>query len=127
MEKEGCTVKLCIIRALRPDGICYKAICGTEAWREYVSSRTVPFSESFERAGPMTPIFFVLSPGMDPLKDVESLGKKLGYTAISKNFHNISLGQQTNKPPSRVFANLHKLWTILLKRLWKPLQKRSQV
>ena len=31
--------------------------------------------------------------GVDPLKDVESLGRKLGFTSDNKNFHNISLGQ----------------------------------
>ena len=30
---------------------------------------------------------------MNPLKDVEALGKKLGYTGAHKNFHNVSLGQ----------------------------------
>ena len=30
---------------------------------------------------------------MNPLKDVEALGKKLGYTQVDKNFHNVSLGQ----------------------------------
>ena len=43
--------------------------------------------------GPSTPIFFILSPGVNPLKDVEALGKKLGYTGMHKNFHNVSLGQ----------------------------------
>ena len=28
--------------------------------------------------GPSTPIFFILSPGVNPLKEVEALGKKLG-------------------------------------------------
>ena len=40
-----------------------------------------------------TPIFFILSPGVNPLKDVEALGKKSGYTQMDKNFHNVSLGQ----------------------------------
>ena len=66
--------------------------------------------------GPSTPIFFILSPGVNPLKEVEALGKKLGFTRLSnstffekkpfssfdkdhfshsanKNFHNVSLGQ----------------------------------
>ena len=30
---------------------------------------------------------------MNPLKDVEALGKKSGYTQMDKNFHNVSLGQ----------------------------------
>ena len=43
--------------------------------------------------GPSTPIFFILSLGVNPLKDVEALGKKLGYTTTNKKFHNVSLGQ----------------------------------
>ena len=38
-------------------------------------------------------MFFILSPGVNPLKDVEALGKKLGFTQVDKNFHNVSLGQ----------------------------------
>ena len=30
---------------------------------------------------------------MNPLKDVEALGKILGYTLENKKFHNVSLGQ----------------------------------
>ena len=30
---------------------------------------------------------------MDPLTDVEKLGKKLGFSMDNKNFHNVSLGQ----------------------------------
>jgi dynein heavy chain len=51
------------------------------------------FAKSFEEASPSTPIFFILSPGVNPLKDVEQLGKKLGYTENDNSFHNISLGQ----------------------------------
>jgi len=60
---------------------------------KYVEARATEFSKSFEESGPATPIFFVLSPGVDPLKDVEKLGIKLGFTSDSHNFHNISLGQ----------------------------------
>ena len=34
-----------------------------------------------------------MSPGVNPLKDVETLGKQLGYTSADKNFHIVSLGQ----------------------------------
>ena len=51
------------------------------------------FAKSYEESGPATPVFFILSPGVDPLKDVEALGKKLGFTGDNRNFHNISLGQ----------------------------------
>ena len=60
---------------------------------QYVEKRTIPFEVSFQETGPATPVFFVLSPGVDPLKDVEALGNKLGLTVDKGNFHNISLGQ----------------------------------
>lgn len=47
---------------------------------------------SFRDSGNTTPIFFILSPGADPVKEVESMGKKLGYTA-NFNFHNVAMGQ----------------------------------
>ena len=61
--------------------------------RKYVEKRTIPFVESYKETGPATPVFFVLSPGVDPLKDVEAVGRKLGFTLDQGNFHNISLGQ----------------------------------
>ncbi|KFG46067.1 dynein heavy chain family protein [Toxoplasma gondii MAS] len=47
---------------------------------------------SFKDSANTTPIFFILSPGADPVKEVESMGKKAGYTA-NFNFHNIAMGQ----------------------------------
>ena len=58
-----------------------------------MENRTVEFSKSFEETSPTTPIFFILSPGVNPLKDVEALGKIMGFTADNGNFHNVSLGQ----------------------------------
>lgn len=60
---------------------------------KYVEKTNIPFEVSFKETGPSTPVFFVLSPGVDPLKDVEALGKKLGFTIDNRNFHNVSLGQ----------------------------------
>lgn len=60
---------------------------------KYVENRTVEFSKSFEETSPTTPIFFILSPGVNPLKDVEALGKVMGFSVDRNNFHNVSLGQ----------------------------------
>jgi len=60
---------------------------------KYVESRSMDFSVSYEESGRETAIFFILSPGVDPLKDVEKLGHKLGFSVEQENFHNISLGQ----------------------------------
>jgi len=59
----------------------------------YVEGRSIEFSKSFEESGPATPIFFILSAGVDPLKDVEKLGRASGFSTELGNFHNISLGQ----------------------------------
>ncbi|GAB1597647.1 dynein beta chain, ciliary isoform X1, partial [Argonauta hians] len=87
--------RLCMMRALRPDRMTYAMRMFIEEMMgvEYVEGRPVPFAASFEESGPAVPIFFILSPGVDPLKDVEALGKKLKFTIGNKNFHNISLGQ----------------------------------
>ncbi|PNF44063.1 hypothetical protein B7P43_G16227 [Cryptotermes secundus] len=87
--------RLCMMRALRPDRMNYAiaAFIEEKLGAKYVEARTVEFSKSFEEASPSTPIFFILSPGVNPLKDVEDLGKKLGVTLGNGNFHNVSLGQ----------------------------------
>ncbi|XP_039265498.2 dynein beta chain, ciliary-like [Styela clava] len=87
--------KLCMMRAFRPDRMTYavKNFVEEKLGTKYVENRSVEFSKSYEESGPETPVFFVLSPGVDPLKDVEALGKKIGFTFDMKNFHNVSLGQ----------------------------------
>jgi dynein heavy chain, axonemal len=71
----------------------FRAFIEEKLGSKYVEGRTVEFSKSFEESSPSTPIFFILSPGVNPVKDVESLGRKMGFTADKQNFHNISLGQ----------------------------------
>lgn len=35
---------------------------------KYTEGRSVDFAKSYQEASPTTPIFFILSPGVDPLK-----------------------------------------------------------
>lgn len=60
---------------------------------KYVEARTIEFAKSYEESSNTTPIFFILSPGVDPLKDVEKIGKRLKFSGDFGNFHNVSLGQ----------------------------------
>ncbi|XP_059938624.1 dynein axonemal heavy chain 9 isoform X1 [Mesoplodon densirostris] len=87
--------RLCMIRAMRPDRMTYamRDFIEEKLGSKYVVGRALDFAASFEELGPATPMFFILSPGVDPLKDVENQGKKLGYTFNNRNFHNVSLGQ----------------------------------
>ncbi|XP_026133128.1 dynein axonemal heavy chain 9 [Carassius auratus] len=87
--------RLCMMRALRPDRMTYavRDFVEEKLGSKYVMSRSLDFAVSYEESGPATPMFFILSPGVDPLKDVEKHGRKLGYTFDNRNFHNVSLGQ----------------------------------
>ncbi|KAM9001324.1 dynein axonemal heavy chain 17 [Sarcophilus harrisii] len=87
--------KLCMMRCMRPDRMTYavRNFVEEKMGTKYVEGRSVEFSKSYEESSPSTPIFFILSPGVDPLKDVETLGQKLGFTIDNGKIHNVSLGQ----------------------------------
>ncbi|XP_063574371.1 dynein axonemal heavy chain 17 [Pongo abelii] len=87
--------KLCMVRCMRPDRMTYaiQNFVEEKMGSKFVEGRSVEFSKSYEESSPSTPIFFILSPGVDPLKDVEALGKKLGFTIDNGKLHNVSLGQ----------------------------------
>ncbi|XP_011494831.1 PREDICTED: dynein beta chain, ciliary-like [Ceratosolen solmsi marchali] len=87
--------RLCMMRCLRVDRMTYAVRCFVEEklGPKYIESRSPPFTKSFEETSSITPVFFILSPGVDPLKDVEKLGQKLGFTSEAQKFHNVSLGQ----------------------------------
>ncbi|KXS10801.1 hypothetical protein M427DRAFT_103173 [Gonapodya prolifera JEL478] len=87
--------KLCILRALRPDRMTYamRAFVAQKMGQKYVESHRMPIAEVYKETNPATPIFFILSPGVDPVKEVEALGKTMGASEDQGTFHNVSLGQ----------------------------------
>lgn len=93
--------KLLVIRCLRPDRI-------TTALDNFIR-RTLPNGDSYVDCDstssffqvlvssymdstPTTPIFFILSPGANPVKDVEALARKNGIDP-NKFLHTVALGQ----------------------------------
>jgi len=120
--------RLCMMRAMRPDRMTYalRTFIEEKMGSMYVEDRAVPFSKSFEESSPSTPIFFILSPGVDPLKDVEAQGKLLGFTFDKQNFHNVSLGQGQEVVAESKLDTGYKMghWVILqnihLVRSWLP-------
>ena len=60
-----------------------------------------------EDATATTPIFFILSPGTDPVVDVEKIGKREGKEA-NKNYHNVALGQGMDKVANDKLDLAHK-------------------
>ncbi|XP_019719157.1 dynein axonemal heavy chain 9 isoform X1 [Hippocampus comes] len=109
--------RLCIMRALRPDRMTYavRDFVEEKLGGKYVIGRSPDFAVSFEETSPTTPMFFILSPGVDPLKDVEKHGRKLGFTFDDKNFHNVSLGQGQEAMAEQVLdlAAKNGHWVIL--------------
>ncbi|KAJ3391292.1 hypothetical protein HDU84_006208 [Entophlyctis sp. JEL0112] len=87
--------KLCILRCLRPDRMSYavRNFIGQKMGAKYMDSSRIPLAKSYEEMKPATPIFFILSPGVDPVKEVEALGRTMGVSEDNRNFHNVSLGQ----------------------------------
>ncbi|KAL2088081.1 hypothetical protein ACEWY4_016909 [Coilia grayii] len=87
--------KLIMMRALRPDRMTYavRNFVEEKLGVKYTEGRKTEFAKSFRESGPASPVFFILSPGVDPLKDVESLGRKLDFTIDLGKLHNVSLGQ----------------------------------
>lgn len=71
----------------------FRLFVGEKFGKKYIELRASDFARIYEESSKSVPIFFILSPGVDPLKDVETLGKKLGYTSQAGRFYNISLGQ----------------------------------
>ncbi|KAM7035687.1 dynein axonemal heavy chain 17 [Acridotheres tristis] len=87
--------KLCVLRCLRPDRMTYaiRKFVEEKMGSKYVKGRSIDLSEVYKESSPSTPLFFILSPGVDPLKDVEALGTRLGFTIDNGKIHNVSLGQ----------------------------------
>ncbi|NXS34473.1 DYH17 protein, partial [Pomatostomus ruficeps] len=87
--------KLCVLRCLRPDRMTYaiRKFVEEKMGSKYVEGRSIDLSEVYKESSPSTPLFFILSPGVDPLKDVEALGTRLDFTIDNGKIHNVSLGQ----------------------------------
>jgi len=49
-------------------------------------------ASSYADSTPQTPIFFILSPGANPISNVQKLAKALGFDP-SKQLHQVALGQ----------------------------------
>ena len=93
--------KLLVLRCLRPDrlttaldnfnrrtlpnGSKYVDMDSTSSFQDILSS-------SLADSTTTTPIFFILSPGANPVKEVEKVGSVMGFD-MNKQFHNVALGQ----------------------------------
>ncbi|KAI2655454.1 Dynein axonemal heavy chain 11 [Labeo rohita] len=109
--------RLIILRAFRPDRMTYalRNFIEDNLGSKYVDVGRMEFEKCFEECSPSTPVFFILSPGVNPVKDVEKLGLKLGFTTDQGNLHNVSLGQGQEIVAERALETAAKRghWVIL--------------
>lgn len=86
--------KLCMLRCLRPDRMLYalKQFLLEYLGKKYVENLSIDLTTTFTEASSSTPLFFILSPGIDPIKDLENTGWRI-KNIDKRRVHNISLGQ----------------------------------
>jgi len=108
--------KLLVIRCLRPDRIT-TALDGfirktLPAGNDFVdcdstSSFIQVLTSAYNDSTPTTPIFFILSPGANPVKDVEDIARKQGIDP-NKNFHSVALGDGQEENANNKLSIGHK-------------------
>lgn len=115
--------KLLVVRALRPDR--------TTTSLQYFIRKVMPRGDDFvdcdmtsnsqqilksaySDSTTTTPIYFILSPGVNPVEDVEWLCKQNGFD-LKKHLHTISLGQGQDKNANDKLDAGHRegLWVML--------------
>ncbi|XP_054702261.1 dynein axonemal heavy chain 17 [Grus americana] len=109
--------KLCMLRCMRPDRMTYaiRNFVEEKMGSKFVEGRSIELAKVYEESSPSAPLFFILSPGVDPLKDVEALGRKLNFTIDNGRIHNVSLGQGQEAVAERALelAATQGHWVIL--------------
>jgi dynein heavy chain len=98
--------KLLVLRALRPDRMIPALsnfirdalpegpkFVGMDQNNSFAGILESSYEDATQGSQLNTPIFFILSPGADPVREVEKLGLAKGFSTQKNNFFNISLGQ----------------------------------
>ena len=109
--------KLCILRALRPDRLSYalRLFIEEKFGSRYVESLSVELAQCIDEMSPTTPLCFILSPGVNPLSEVEQIAKKMNRTTDNGLLHVVSLGQgqEANAEVVLQRASQYGHWVIL--------------
>jgi dynein heavy chain len=93
--------KLVLVRVLRQDRLIFainnfitNVIPGGKGFVEVDSELNSAqiIQNAFEDSTPLIPLYFILSPGANPVADVDKLAVKVGKTK-GVDYHNVSLGQ----------------------------------
>jgi len=112
-HKKHSFYKLLVLRCCRPDRV---SVALNEFFRvclprgnEFMESRTFSdiLSQAFNDSTTEIPIFFILSPGSNPVKELEVLGRKVNPKKkyeLNKTLHQISMGQKMDEKAEAYLA-----------------------
>lgn len=87
--------RMLLLRAMRPDRLSGALNIYVEQCMgaEYVNQDSFDIFQLYAESNTITPIFFVLFPGVDPTPEVEKIGRAAGKSGDDGTFINISMGQ----------------------------------
>ena len=87
--------RLCVLRALRPERLSHalRLFIQDKLGSRYVEDMAVDLAQCIGETSPAIPLCFILSPGVNPLLEVEQLARKAGRTDDNGLLHLVSLGQ----------------------------------
>ena len=109
--------RLLLVNALRPDRmmLAVRNWVKDELGAKYVNAIPFDLGACYEDSGPATPIFFLLSPGVDPVVAVKALGRGLGITEEAGTFFSVSLGQGQEPVAEKALDRMHAQggWVML--------------
>ncbi|KAG9396803.1 Dynein heavy chain and region D6 of dynein motor [Carpediemonas membranifera] len=108
--------RMLILRCLRPDRLTYALYdyLDDHLGTKYVNGTDYDLPGTFKIMTPADPLFFILSAGVDPVKDFETLGAKLGYSAEKGNLSNVALGQGQEPIAERALERGSQLGHIVI-------------
>ena len=86
--------KLLVLRCFRPDKMtqAIQKVVSHILGREFITPPPFDLLSAYGDSDPCSPLIFILSPGVDPVKDVYKLAHDLGFDTPDRLF-SISLGQ----------------------------------
>jgi len=108
---------LLILRVLRPDrlinGIKKFIIEYFKGSEYYISPQPANYKKIYSQSNERSPIVFILSPGADPISDVQDLAISEGF--IGNKFRYLSLGQNMEKEAKELIENSSQrgYWAML--------------
>jgi dynein heavy chain len=129
--------RLCMIRVLRPDRMTFaiEEFIGDSLGQRYVGDVDASLENVLPETDPATPVYFILSPGVDVVGEIEKAAQARGFEG--EKFSDVSLGEGKDVVSDRevdrqckeggwvVLQNVHLMPTWLIE-LEKRIESNSQ-